>query len=60
MGRRTERPDADVLLGVFPRRVEQAEENDNDTDAEVINLVPFLRARGAHPSGSAVPPGDPA
>ncbi len=58
MGRRTERPDADVLLGVFPRRVEQTE--DNDAEAEVINLVPFLRARGAQPAGSALPPGDPA
>ena len=58
MGRRPTRPDADVVLGVFPRRVEQAEEN--DAEAEVIDLVPFLRARGANAAGSAVPPGDPA
>lgn len=58
MGRRPTRPDADVLLGVFPRRVEQAAEN--EAEAEVINLVPFLRARGANVPGSAVPPGDPA
>jgi hypothetical protein len=43
MGRRPTRPDADVLLGVFPRQVEQAEEN--DAEAEVIDLVPFLLAR---------------